>query len=214
MYLSKLVLNTGNAQVRQDLGNPHKFHRTIMRAFPFPIAKEERVLFRIENFERGAPPVVLVQSLLMPNWGNVEKEFIGYFSHTPGLKAIEGLEIITGDLFRFRLRANPTRRVLYKSSNKYQRISLFAEQDRKNWLIRKARVGGFSLIEDRLMVSDAPYRTFFLSKDDTTHKATINMVDFNGVLKIEYPEKFLTSIRTGIGPAKGLGCGLLSLARP
>lgn len=214
MFLSKLVLYSGNPQVRQDIGNPHKLHRTLMRAFPFPLAQNERVLFRIEIFKRGDPPVVLVQSLLKPNWESVEKEFAGYFSQLPAMKAIESLEINSGDIFLFRLRANPTRRVFYKSSKKYQRISLFAEHDRKDWLVRKGQAGGFSLMEDLLVVRDAPYRTFLFSKDDETHKATINMVDFDGLLSIEDPDKFLASIQSGIGPAKGLGCGLLSLARP
>jgi len=39
------------------------------------------------------------------------------------------------------------------------------------------------------------------------------MVDYEGVLQVVNVEKFLAVLRQGIGPAKGLGCGLLSLAR-
>jgi CRISPR system Cascade subunit CasE len=213
VHLSKLILNTNNSQVRQDIGNPHKLHRTIMRSFPVPLPEDERVLFRIESFDLGNPPVVLVQSLIMPVWDSIETKFRGYFARDPEIKSFDGLKIYQGDVFRFRLRANPTKRVFYKATGKNQRISLFSEQDRKEWLARKVKIAGFSVNEDRLLVRDAPYRKIFISKEDKTHKATINMVDFDGLLNVEEPEKFLKSVREGIGSAKGLGCGLLSIAR-
>ena len=213
MYLSKLILHTGSSQARKDIGNPHNLHRTIMRAFPSPLPEKERVLFRIESFNLGSPPVVLVQSLIKPDWDNVEAKFKGYFARKPETKPINGLKVNQGDIFRFRLRANPSKRVFYKATGKNQRISLFSEQDRRDWLARKAKVGGFSVIEDRLLVRDAPYRTIFISKEDETQKATFNMVDFDGLLRVEEPEKFLENVRKGVGAAKGLGCGLLSFVR-
>ena len=213
MKLSKLTLNTGCEQARKDLGSPHNMHRTIMRAFPSPLPDEERVLFRAENTGDPGPPVVLVQSFTRPEWVNVEKMYEDYFACSPEVKSLDGLHINSGDMLRFRLRANPCKRVFYKNTGKRQRISLFSEEDRRDWLVRKAKNCGFSVIEERLLLRDAPYRTVFISKDEKTHKATFNMVDYDGLLSVVDPEKFLKCVCRGIGPAKGLGCGLLSFSR-
>lgn len=44
------------------------------------------------------------------------------------------------------------------------------------------------------------------------HRVTLFGVRFDGVGTVTDPEALGTSLRTGIGPAKGFGFGLLSLA--
>jgi CRISPR system Cascade subunit CasE len=207
-----MVLNSSETKVKRDLANPYELHRTIMRAFPTPLPERERVLFRVENILDSGIPFVLVQSQNQPDWKKIEQQYSTYFSAAPQVKALQGLQIKNGDLLRFRLRANPTKRVLYESTQQSQRISLFSEEDRKQWLLRKSQISGFSINPETLLITDAPYRTIFIAKEDKTYKATINMVDFNGVLKVDDVEKLLLSLARGIGPAKGLGCGMLSLS--
>jgi CRISPR-associated protein Cas6/Cse3/CasE subtype I-E len=48
--------------------------------------------------------------------------------------------------------------------------------------------------------------------DQISHKLTLNIVQFDGYLQVIDPDKLLTALRQGIGPAKAFGCGLLSLA--
>ena len=38
-------------------------------------------------------------------------------------------------------------------------------------------------------------------------------LDFSGLLTVTAPEKFLSALYGGIGPAKGFGCGLLLVKR-
>jgi CRISPR system Cascade subunit CasE len=102
---------------------------------------------------------------------------------------------------------------LYESTQRSQRISLFSEEDRKQWLLNKAKKGSFFIHLESLLITPAPYRTIFIAKEEKTHKATINMVDYNGVLKVDNWDTLKCCMAQGIGPAKGLGCGLLSLAR-
>jgi len=213
MYLSKLKLNTHCVQVRKDVGSPHSMHRTIMRAFPAPLPHDERVLFRVESFDLGEVPLVLVQSQAKPEWGCVENEFKGYFADLPQVKDLAGLRIDAGDILRFRLRANPCKRVYYQRTGKSQRVSLFSEKDRRDWLVRKANASGFSIDERSLLIRDAPYRLVFIPKDERVIKATFNMVDYDGILQVKDGQKFMQSVSAGIGAAKGLGCGLLSFAQ-
>jgi CRISPR system Cascade subunit CasE len=213
MYLSKLTLNTANIQARKDLGNPHEMHRTIMRAFPEALAQDERVLFRVENILDGQTPIVLVQSVGQANWDSIDSAFEGYFLQHPQSKTLADLCIQNGDVLRFRMRVSISKRVKYKDTGKSKRISLFSESDRTAWLKRKAKAGGFSLDDGRLIIRDAPYRNFAIKKPEQTHHATLNMVDVDGLLRVEVYELFIETLKNGIGPAKGMGCGLLSLAK-
>jgi CRISPR system Cascade subunit CasE len=213
MYLSRLILNPRSHQVHNEIANSYEMHRTIMGAFPTPLPHNERVLFRIEPGERSDMPVVLVQSVYRPDWESVQQKTENCFVCMPQVRSLDGLNIKDGDWLRFRLRADPSKRVYYARREKSQRISLFSEKDRREWMTRKAQESGFSILSEVLSIRDAPYRTMFIPRDERTHKATINMVDYEGVLRVEDAEKFLVGLRQGIGPAKGLGCGLLSLAR-
>ncbi len=213
MILSKLNLDINCSQVKKDLANPYSMHRTILRAFPTPLPEGERVLFRIENIVDWGIPFVLVQSQTQSDWTKIEKQYPAYFLEAPKVKSLQSLQIKNGGLLRFRLRANPTKRVLYESTQHSQRISLFSEENRKQWLLRKSQTSGFSINPETLIITDAPYRTISIAKEDKTYKATINMVDYQGILQVTDLDALLTSLRQGIGPAKGLGCGLLSVAR-
>jgi len=213
MYLSQLLLNPAEAHVHRDLANPYELHRTIMCAFPTPLPQEERVLFRIETNHNSAKTIVLIQSVTQPNWEKVQQKKDNYFACFPELRSLDNLNIKAGDRLRFRLRANPSKRVYYAKKEKSQRISLFSENDRLEWIVRKAEKGGFIVSPENLLVCDAPYRTMFVAREEKKHKATINMVDYDGVLQVINVDNFLLCMQQGIGPAKGLGCGLLSVAR-
>lgn len=213
MYLSKLTLNTANSQARKDLGNPHEMHRTIMRAFPEPLPQDERVLFRVENIMDGPAPIVLVQSVGQPDWEAIDTAFNGYFSQAFEIKSLGDVCIDAGDVLRFRTRVSISKRVKYKDTGESKRISLFSEKDRAAWMERKAKAGGFSLDIGRLIIRDAPYRNFVIKNAQETHRATLNIVDVDGVLRVEDRTLFMETLKNGIGPAKGLGCGLISVAR-
>lgn len=216
MLLSKLILNSKTSQVRSDLGNPHKMHKTIMRAFPLPLPAGERVLFRIESqTDSSELPSILVQSQSPPNWQAVEEKYMHYFAQPVQIKKFEQLKLQKGQVLRFRLRANPTKRqTLMKADQKEsKRIPLYHEQEHITWLARKGAVCGFELLPDALWIKPYPQRVFLIDGSSGRHRATFNIIDFEGLLRVSDIALLLKSIQTGIGPAKGMGCGLLSLAR-
>jgi CRISPR system Cascade subunit CasE len=213
MYLSKLLLNLKSRQARKDLGNPYELHRTILRAFATPMQADERVLFRVEY--EGIPlgsTIILVQSLYHPDWEKISEQYNQYFLNSPTVKNISEFHIAANEVMRFRLRANPTKRenLPGKSGN---RIGLYKDAERTSWLERKGEDNGFNLMKESLLIRPYPQRNFLISDGKNNHKATFVIVDFDGLLKVESPEKLINAIKKGLGPAKGLGCGLLSLAR-
>lgn len=67
MYLSQLILNTWSRSVQRDIGSPREMHRTVLRGFPDDLAQDqERVLYRLDQMERGNLLYLLVQSQQPP----------------------------------------------------------------------------------------------------------------------------------------------------
>lgn len=213
MYLSQITLNPRSRQVRSELARPYEMHRTLMKAFPqhlqpiqaTPLADDanaERVLFRLDvNPEQGWARV-LVQSHLQPNWTALNPDYAlsieGPKPFTPTFAANQHLA--------FRLRANPT----VKRNGK--RWGLQHENEQLEWLNRKAREGGFSVLQVNIrkdqMLSDTIHRT-----DSQKHDLSFLSVQFDGTLMVLDPCQFHKTLAAGIGTAKGIGFGLLSLAR-
>jgi CRISPR system Cascade subunit CasE len=113
MYLSRLTLNPRDRDARLWLGDCHQLHRTIMSGFGHVQTEAARaelgVLFRVEDSDRGSGVAVLIQSHALPVWA-IESPAVTDVDGPKDLSAVEA-SIENGASFRFRLRANPTRRV-------------------------------------------------------------------------------------------------------
>jgi len=204
MYLSKLILNPRSRQANIDKGNPYELHRSIMLAFPAYDHEAERILFRLDGERLDH---LLVQSTIRPDWSALKQS---YLLENPLLKTFGELALTNGQELRFRLRANPSKR----HPKSHKRIGLYKEEERIKWLQRKGEQHGFSLEPDQISLRATLWREFNLpsKQDNKKHRATFNFVDFDGLLTVEMPGLLNAAIQQGIGPAKGLGCGLLSLA--
>jgi len=222
MYLSQLILNPLDRQARLDMSNPYEMHRSLMHGFPSPLSADERILFRLETMGRnGAAPVVLIQSVFSPDWSPLANRE-NYLLQRPAVKSLEALQFRPGQVLQFRLRANPSKR----NPKTGKREGIYGLEDRLAWLQRKAGQGGFTIADGALNIHEADFRSFTARKKVASAKPasgealtsqeiplTVNMVDYEGYLEIRDTVKFFEGLKLGIGPAKGLGCGLLSLAR-
>ena len=207
MYLSRLILDPWSPQVMSEMGDPYQMHRTLMKAFP---GAEEggpgRVLFRVDVDRRTDVPTVLVQSEKEPDWTFLlERRYLLDVPGNPAWRAYSPV-LRAGQRLRFLLRANPTIRRVFEAGKPGKRIGLVREEDQMAWLKRKAEAGGFSL--DAVRVIPRGKRRSNRNGASGTHIC----VDFQGVLTVTEPAKFLETLRSGIGAAKGYGFGLLSIA--
>lgn len=118
MYLSRLTLDPRSRDARAWLADCNQLHKAIMVSFgqaEGPQARAELgVLFRAEETAGGAEVAVLVQSSAPPRWANEARGFV----RVDGPKDLAVLEaqMVEGARFRFRLRANPTRRVHHRAT--------------------------------------------------------------------------------------------------
>jgi CRISPR system Cascade subunit CasE len=96
-----------------------------------------------------------------------------------------------------------------------KRHALRSEEEQTAWLRRKADAGGFAVLSVTASRegSRAARKTDYNAPEPKEHRISLFAVRFDGVLKVTDDEAFLRSLCCGIGSAKGLGFGLLSLAR-
>jgi CRISPR system Cascade subunit CasE len=83
------------------------------------------------------------------------------------------------------------------------------------WLTEKGKGNGFMLVrddqKDRLKFQAEGYQWHALPKKGKT--AGFSSVDFEGEIEVIEPERFAEALFSGIGPAKGFGCGLMLVRR-
>ena len=213
MILSKLILNNRSGRVRSELGNLYQLHRTLMNAFPDGRDRESvRLLFRVESSRAFDTPgtIVLAQSSALPDWSLLEERRDNnypYLSLPVQQKVFDWPESMEGCVYRFCLRANPTKR-------DKQTQKLFAVCDEEAlyaWLERKAGQYGFAVEPGGITLRKMPKQTEYKAKglEEMTHAVT----DFSGVLQVRDDAKFKQALTVGIGRGKSFGCGLLSIVR-
>ncbi len=224
MYLSKLTLNLRSRLVQKELANRYELHRTLTRAFSAHMAEEERILFRLEEGDHTAGAVLLVQSSTIPDWPLLPERYLLFDAEVKSYSP----RIHPGQVLIFRLLANPTKRInAYPAEGtterESKRVRLLKEEEHFDWLDRKAAANGFHLLgvrsarqPDVIGYSRKKHTSLTADKESQekpVQKITLQAVQFDGILEVTDPEAVISAVRKGIGPAKGFGFGLLSLAR-
>lgn len=204
MYLSKLILDPRSRHTRRLLASPYELHKAIARAFPDATdGGTGRVLFRLDEDRHTGRLCLLVQSEKEPEWSKAE--LLSACAAEPPQNKVFHPVLREGQLLYFRLRANPT----VKRNGK--RLGLLKEEQQLDWLRRKAEQNGFSVMSCTV-IPEGLCRDSKGNRMTSETPLTLLSVRFEGVLRVEQPEAFLRALQNGIGPAKGIGFGLLSAA--
>ncbi len=240
LFLSRLSLNLHDRAVRRDLADCQAMHRRILSAFGDAEGKTARaefgVLYRVERGTRTNMTAVLVQSSERPDWSRLPAQYLReHEADNPACKSVgdkyAGLK--AGMRLRFRLRANPTRKIETKTladgkRRNGKRVELRDEAEQAAWLERKAPQHGFRLCIVRSIDEDK--RTGLRkSQDEVANnggdvassgedkrvrppRLTFASVLFEGELIVTDKKLFVAALEGGIGTGKAYGFGLLSLA--
>jgi CRISPR system Cascade subunit CasE len=211
MYISRVDLNLSKRDTVQAMASPSRLHGAIEKGFS---ARHSRTLCRIDTIEERA--FLLTVSEVKPDLSIVADQFgfagdVGqYKEYAPFLK-----QISDGQVFLFRLCANPTHRVTQAGTKKI--LAHQSSQYQRTWLINKSQVHGFSLTEDEFDVVSDEWK-IFKKRDrsadrEETRNVTIKTVTFSGLLTVTDTELFREALTDGIERAKAYGCGLLTIAR-
>jgi len=218
MYLSRLMLNPRSRQVQREIADPYEMHRTVMSAFTERLAGAERILFRLEVHPRTGIPTLLVQSQERPDWDFLNAPTKNYLlpeaelpveAENPAVKPVD-LQLHTGQVLAFRLRANPTVKKDRDGQTQGRRVGLYREEDQQKWLQRKIESAGGTLVSANVANETRLHGKLFRQGEKLDLRFL--SVQFDGVLTVKDPARLVESVQAGIGSGKGLGFGLLSLA--
>ncbi|MHB1356278.1 MAG: type I-E CRISPR-associated protein Cas6/Cse3/CasE [Anaerolineae bacterium] len=203
MYLSRLFINRSRLAWNW-VTNPYRIHQRLMMA----LDGDPRVLFRPES--RQDLTCLLAQSCCAPRW---DFAFDGFavLACAPECKPFDPT-FTEGQVFAFRLRANPTAKRTDPEDNKKKRVGIYREEEQLAWLTRKGEVGGFKLLRAQVR-DDGLLGSFIPAKEnEQEHALKLLAVQFDGLLQVTDPTVLRATLQAGIGSAKGFGFGLLSLA--
>jgi len=200
VYLSRMVLDLEDALARRDLGDPYEMHATLMRLVD---AGAARPLWRLEPTRATEPPHVLIQTNVEPDATALRERGTAYFTAFDTKRHVLVDAIAAGDALRFRLRANPT----VKREGKRHGLTL--EEDQIAWIERSlVKHGAGDVVA---MVRSSERRA--MGRRRRTPAIVLQDVTYEGVVRVSEPDAIRSAIRHGIGHAKALGYGLLTVAR-
>lgn len=212
MYLTRVKLDVKKRETMKALSSPNLFHGAIEDSFG---RDRERKLWRIDLF-RGDHYLLIVSSK-KPELDGIVRQFgkledSGYESrdYDPFLE-----RIMAGSYWHFRLTANPVKSLMHSSTEMKTRGSVNAhitETYQKEWLIQRAEKNGFCLQADEFDVVN--HRWYSFRKGYGGHPlVSFISVTYEGVLRVQEPDKFRNLLCTGIGREKAYGQGMMTIAR-
>lgn len=214
MYLSRIMLSFQSRSVRGLASDVYELHRFVMKGFPESLPEGERVLFRLEPLTQDGILTLLVQSQTEPDWSPLlempdallpSDEFAGW--ENPAVKPLQ-VSLEEGQLLRFRMRVNPTVKKKQPGRKQGKRCPLLREEEQQAWLQRKAASGGFVV---RAAHIQNPMRLSGIKNGNRNIQLHTVLID--GVLEVSAPDSFQETLASGLGSAKGFGCGMLSITR-
>jgi CRISPR system Cascade subunit CasE len=195
----------------KDFLNPFKPEDFVAKQVHVPRATDAGFLFRIDP-QPGGRVVGLVQSGGKPDWDYAFHNADYLLVAPPEVKQFDPCFEMDQHL-RFRLVANPTRKIDTKSRpdghrRNGKRVPVPSDQ-LDEWLACRAGPAGFSIEEDFTTVQSA---YIYVNKTRNGNGQRLRSVRYDGVLKIIDPNRFQETLVKGIGPGKAFGFGLLSVA--
>jgi len=198
MYLSKVFVQWPKSK------SAYTLHKALWQLFPNRADDLRDFLFRVEQDQAGIGANILLQSQHEPEPGVGLVEIRAKRNYPLPLREEQHL--------RFLLKANPVKTIKdergrknAKDKIKKCRVPLIKEEEQQQWLLR--RFDGIAELEE-LQVT--PCQPLYFCKGQQAGK--IVPIRFEGVIKVVDSMAVNGLVVNGIGPAKALGCGMLSLA--
>ena len=210
--LTRVMIDSSRRPALRALASPNALHGIVSRAFTTAPGAGERVLWRLDTGTDRHKLYVVSDEV--PDTSHLEREF----GTDPGAAETHDYDGFLGRLrsgqeWRFRLRANPTKTVPTAVGKRSERRGIHSEPEQLAWLLRKAESAGFAIPTNRIGVPEAIAReraTLRFRRESA--EVTLATAAFDGILTVADADALRTALRAGIGRGKAYGCGLLTLA--
>ena len=207
LYLSRVFLDPGKRETMRLLSSPEYLHGAVERSF---FGGRQRRLWRVDVLHGNT--CLMVLSPDEPDFTQMIAQY-GVAGQTPPWESrlykpfLERLK--EGQLWQFRLKANPVRSVK-EAEGRGKVMAHVTPEQQKEWLQKRSESCGFALTPDSFEVVHTQWQRFQKSHG---HQVTLRTATFEGWLTIRNAVKLQRALMEGIGRAKAYGCGLLTLAR-
>ncbi len=226
MYFNRITLSREKADPerisRMISRDGYGIHQRLWEIFEGPGIKDRDFLFRRDD--QGKWPRFFVVSAREPAHDRGPWE-IQTKPYSPHLKqgqrlffALRANPIVTGKNLegkhaRHDVVMNAKRRLENegKPKDEWPLQPELVQQEGIKWLSTRMDRYGFSVDPDEVRADG--YTQHRLPKPKSKKGIRLSTIDFSGRLTVVDPDAFLKALYTGIGPAKGLGCGMLMVRR-
>ena len=239
-YLSRIYLNPARRRARKLLTDPQTMHAAVLAGLPTqPV--EDRVLWRLDA-PSPLRPALFVLTRTPPSWEHLVEQAGWPSADDPAdpqvvVRDYQPLldRLSVGDEYAFRLTANPVQsskrpQVLTPAQKAHSdgvalsrsvRLGHRTVSTQLGWLTSRARRWGFEIpvasssdavgepVPDLALTARA--RTSF-SRRNTPGRVVMQVVTYEGRLRVAEPQLLRQAMVNGLGPAKAYGCGLMTLA--
>lgn len=216
MFLTRFEMNAVRRGARDLLASPHRLHAAVLAAYPTSQrepTEQGRVLWRLD--QRNHQTLLYIVSPHQPD--------LTHLVDAAGWPATQGWDtrsylplldrLAPGQRWAFRLAANPVRNSPSTPDTRGRRLGHVTAAQQTKWLLDRAGRNGFTVPDTTDKEPDVAVharRTWRFPRDGRT--VTLATAVFEGRLETTDPDVLRHALTHGIGPAKGYGCGLLTLA--
>lgn len=225
MYLTRMALNLARPDAMRLLSSPYKIHSAVEHAFPPGVTRtgdRGRILWRLDlSSRREGEAWLYVVSPEKPDLTHIVEQ-AGWPLYpkweTKDYEALLG-KIEQGQEWAFRLKANPVRKVRVDKGrvSRNQVVGTLqghvTVEQQQQWLIDRAERCGFDVCANELGALD-----LVISERRKEHSIrggktlTVATARYDGRLRVLDAEAFCHTLGFGIGHARSLGCGLMTVA--
>jgi CRISPR system Cascade subunit CasE len=235
LFYSRLELRPASRGAPWNkLRDVHEVHQALWSGFEgLSAGTPSPFLFRADRVRVGdeVRVRVLVQSEREPAWGRLGEVLVS--ADGPKVRDAAWLQdrCAKGSVRRFFLRANTTRSVRPWGpvrDTRGKRVAIEGDAEQRAWLVKRIEASGARLCVREVSIrrddgtvlerrSEPELRTSNVrlwrwNGAKRGELATHQGVDFEGLIEVVDGELLAKAVVNGIGPAKGVGFGLLSLA--
>lgn len=217
-YFSTIRINPLRAASRRLLGNPRAMHGAVVGGLA-DYSAAERTLWRVDA-PNPRRPTLLVVTESKPDWTHVVEQ-AGWPTADGNHCEIRPYDpllnsLATGQEYAFRVTVNPVHNVRRKDATAVSRrtttrTGLAALDAQLAWFERRTAGWGFELTGPVRIADRRRHR--FTKNGGRGPTVTLNVATFEGTLRVTDPATLAHTLRSGLGPAKAYGCGLLTLSQ-
>lgn len=218
MFFTRFEFNPARRGAKHLLASPHRLHAAVLAAFPHSASTtsdDGRVLWRLDQPAHRA--LLYLVSPARPDLTHMVEEAGWPSTRTCDTRDYATLldRLAARDTYAFRLTANPTFSRA-QSEGRGKRLGHVTVNQQLGWLLDRIERYGFTIPVIEAHGDKEPDVTVLTR---ATHKfarggrtITLATATYGGTLQVSNPDALRAALTRGIGPAKGYGCGLLTLA--